>query len=133
MSMKVLLPDGETTVFDTSNKTLKVQSGATPSHSNVIDYTFLTEPTEDFILEAIPHGYTYEPMALVFWSTDNSTFYMMPARINSDISGYHEFTYETNETELRIMLHIQDAPPFTLIGNRYYFKYYITTEDGVTN
>ena len=139
--IKITLPensfDNESSniVIDSSQKVLKVQSNADPAHSNILEYTFLTTPAADSTtnLFTIDHGYNYTPMAIVFWSPNRNDFYLMPATVALDFGIYSlNLRYKTNETSLLIDFVIIGTPP-SVVGNTYYIKYYISTEDGVTN
>ena len=140
--IKISLPgsttDSESTeiVIDSSRKTLKVQSGANPAHSDILSHTFNSDPGPDSTttLFTIEHEYNYTPQALVFWSTDNDTFYMMPATFNLSFAPdfSNQLRYRTTESALIIEFIANGTPP-SPVGNTYYIKYYITTEDGVTN
>ena len=131
--ISVKLADG-TVVFDTTKKTLKVQSGASPAHSAILTYTFTSEPSAGTLnLFTITHGYSYIPMVLCFWSFDNITFYLVPSGFLIDGFGSNEWDCGANSTDVTINYIKIGAPLTPMLGRTVYFKYYISTEDGVTN
>ena len=134
--IKVTLPGSDDIVYDMTKKVLKVQTGASPAHSATFSYTFSSEPGNGTLnIRTIAHGYSYAPLALMFWSTDNVKFYLMPAYFNTDFTfgGRMQFKYYTNSTNLVVDFIRTATTTASVNGLTYYFKYYITTEDGITN
>lgn len=122
-------------ILNTEYSQMKIKLGETPRHFEYVTYTHPSEPANNSTttLVTIPHGYPYTPIAIVWMSFDNTTWFSIESQFNLDLmsGSRHLYLTQTDLTNLYIRLQKDGSnPPLpTLNGTTVYFKYMIFTDD----
>ena len=115
----------------------KVDMTKTPSHFDLVDYTFESDPgTGTTNIATIAHGYSFTPMAWVFtkdFQASPTQFYQLPVSVSPD-PLFQRIEYYTDGTNL-VINYVKDASApsgYTdVTGFHFQFKYYIFGDDGL--
>jgi hypothetical protein len=140
--IKISLPNQDVTnrflnkfILNTDYSHMKIKLGETPRHFEYVSYTYSSEPANNSTttLITVPHGYDYVPIAIVWLSFDNDTWFSIRSQFNFDpfTGSRHLYLTQTDATNLYIRLQKDGAnPPLpNLNGTTVYFKYMIFTDE----
>lgn len=110
---------------------LKIKRGADPVHSDILSYTFSSDPNNGtYTLFTKAHGYSYTPNGLVYFIAHDNNIYGMPLIFGYDMDTdhYQKFYWEIDTTNLLIKYYVSnksDASHVSVNGWTEQFKYNI--------